>query len=223
MKKLLSASLIPVLFIGVTLLLPFKAIALYTTIDEWSYGYYTKFNDLTSNSSSIEMLSETQNYNQNPLTISTDFQISVTNNNNIGLSNVGFVWQFGSSGNAIFDYNNSAQEWSWYNFWMSVTGSSDYFSLDRNNTDAALIHTFSNGLTGSISESDSVPIVWIGDIAAGQSVTFDFGMTMGSYNNFEIAGFLVAEATPVPEPATIFLFGLGMFVILVKKVGVFTY
>lgn len=165
--------------------------------------------------------------------IKQDFRL--TNTGEKPLKEVGVVWQFLYAGPGAFLYDNLEHRWErsitlngveqtlWlegltYDPLKNPDGESTYFSMGRDQSDAALEYELSAREVCRLAETDEVPVFWLGDIEAGGSAFFSLYAGQGLYQegvyqegwSFSPVFQYVAQAAPVPAPAAVWLLGSGI-------------
>lgn len=147
------------------------------------------------------------------------FSFLAKNNGATPLSDVRFLLQFfldvGSNTPLVF--NDATDTWTLapqsISFVSSATllqGANGFLMSD---TDAPT----SFPPYGTISATDTVPQVLIGNIPAFSSVPFVIQANLSSNFVFDGVGSLVALESPIPEPSTVVLLGLGATMFLVAR------
>jgi hypothetical protein len=149
---------------------------------------------------------------------STIFAVQFTAQNT-GLSDlmgVGMTTQFVWSGDYVFGFDKSTHGWSYGDYWLKVygvQGQNDLLSMDRAMTDAPLNWDLGGGKTGTLEVTDSVPVLWIGDVAAGETIDFTLYFQASTRFYADVAGFFVA----VPEPGTVGLLAMAAMMAIRRK------
>lgn len=94
---------------------------------------------------------------------------------------------------------------TWTGYRLELTGTDVYFVVDSASSDVFTNTAYPDPLTLIFSQPDTVP--------RNGTVTFDYDILVESIGEFS---FELAQ-TPIPEPATLMLLGLGSAVVFLKK------
>lgn len=141
--------------------------------------------------------------------VNKEVYFKVRNNGSFALQNVGVIvvgaWLHNGSDNtvAVGAWSNGAKKWSRDSSdWVQYVGA-NLLAMARSNTDCPLTcappawpaHTppLSPTGTASVSASDTLPILWIGDLAAGQEVSLHYSGFQVSKDDFILSGYAVAS------------------------------
>lgn len=167
---------------------------------------------------------------------------TVKNTGGTDLSDVGVVWQYMYSGGWTFKYDNQTHTWKeqivyqgadtgehWVRLYTSDPSEgvveNTYISMARNNTNVGLVANQYEGYlaeTPTLNETDEMPVYWLGDLAAGEEVTFSWFAEQGDYYstmtngpwNFHMTNNFVADVQAVPIPPSILQLACGIVGIL---------
>ena len=168
----------------------------------------------------LRTLSTSSTYQGNKTYLLTNTS-NATNTGPATLTNVGLAYPFFReiyAGHGYGTYVNSDRRWTWApDAWVTmygVMGQNDLLSMDPSVTDLPLSYG-----AGVVQATDSVPVIWLGDLAPGQSVEFM------DYVQFYADGWTggVQLSAPcffistIPEPGTMSLLALGGMAILKRR------
>lgn len=201
-----------------------------------SFGYYMEVDSL-----SMQRIGSTlQSLNENNRYLCQNFLI--TNQGTTDLRDVGLVFTFMYSGGWGFEYDGPSHTWqreivfdgesygmhSLEIYTQSPDTQPTYLSLSRNNTNLRL-SGFAPDRTTDIplilDETDDIPVFWLGDLSAGESVSLTWYAIQSPYISpatnsawsFNLQNSFVADSrTAVPLAGSIW-FLVGGLVVLRKK------
>jgi len=145
-------------------------------------------------------------------------QFEATNTGTMNLTNLGFTTQFVWSGNLAMYYENSSHQWVTPAEWVKVYGvqnQNDLLLMDRSSTNIPLSWD-QNGTVSlaTLLETDAVPVLWLGNLNAGQTIQFTWYADCSSRLDLNVTGFFVST---VPEPLSLMGMGIGAGFILRRK------
>jgi hypothetical protein len=115
----------------------------------------------------------------------------------------------------VFSFDNSGHSWAFQNNWLKVygvQGQNDLLSMDRAVTDVPLSWDQGGGLTAALQATDFVPVLWIGDVAAGETINFTLYFETSSRFYTDAVGFFVT-----PEPMTMGLLAVGLVTVICRR------